>query len=392
MKNKSSVLLKISDLPNKQIEDLGLSFRNIAKKCHDLSKKYKLNNLNNDTPSIDVINNQKKLRRDLSNWVNDPKNLVNCKGEYIGDKYGARITISRTDGLVIHDVETFCRDVKNINNRILGKNNNFIFIRNDVVQQDASNRDFFYSTLDVNKIINSNIQYMIENAYKVKSSSVPSSDQNSILIQYSPNETNDSNVSIESGEMMELHTTRKEFIQASCGKYGYASRLSKSISSINHYVCKNVEGDNGRFIFVRLSYFKFPEPTILDVAAKSGNFSTLITAVKAAGLAQTLSTPGNFTVFAPTNAAFNKLPAGTVNALLNNIPMLRQLLKYHVVAGKVMAADVVKLQFATTLAELNVTVRVENGKVYINDAQVIITDIVASNGVIHVIDSVLSLP
>ena len=116
MKTKTNnSLLSYCDLPNDKIKDLGLSFRNIGKKCHDLSKKYLKND---DTPINEKINNQKKIRRDLSNWVNDPKNLVDSKGKYIGDKYGARITVCITDGLVLHDVETFCRDVRNKNNRI----------------------------------------------------------------------------------------------------------------------------------------------------------------------------------------------------------------------------------------------------------------------------------
>jgi hypothetical protein len=372
MKN-NSILLKTRDLPNEKIKDLGLSFRNIAKRCHNLTKKY--------TTTLD----DNKLRRNLSNWVNDPKNLVDCKGKYIGDKFGARITMCRTDGLVTHDVETFCRDIKNKNNRILGNNNNFIFLRNDVVEPNSANEPLLYSTLNLN-----NIQYKKVNAYKVKSTSLPSSDPNSSLIQYSPNERGDGdNVTIVSGQIIDLYTTRKEVIQSTCGRYGYDSRLSNTTLKLNHYVCKNFESDDGKFIFCRLSYFKFPDPTILDIATLDGRFTTLVTAVKAAGLVETLSGPGPFTVFAPTDAAFSKLPAGTIQALLADIPTLTNILKYHVVAGKVMAANVVNLNVATTVAGLSVFVRVENGNVYINDSQVTITDIVCSNGVIHVIDTVL---
>jgi len=391
MKTKTNnSLLSYCDLPNDKIKDLGLSFRNIGKKCHYLSKKY----IKNDTPPINAINeitnNQKKLRRNLSNWVNDPKNVVDSKGKYIGDKYGAKITICTTDGLVLHDVETFCRDVRNRNSRILGSNNNFVYFKDDFVEPNKANKRYLYSTINVIDVENSNIKYSSVNAYKVKSSSVPSSDPNSSLMQYLPNETADGeNVTIVSGEIMDDHTARKEIIQAACGRYGYAARVSRS-GGLNYYVCKYVEGDDGMSVFCRLSYFKFPDPTVIDVAAADGRFTTLVTAVKAAGLVQTLSSPGPFTVFAPTDAAFSKLPAGTVGALLADVPQLQELLKYHVVAGKVMAADVVKLSFAKTLADgLNVSIRVENGKVFINDSQVIITDIPCANGVIHVIDTVL---
>ena len=132
--------------------------------------------------------------------------------------------------------------------------------------------------------------------------------------------------------------------------------------------------------------------TIVDIAVKDGRFTTLVTALQAAGLADTLKGTGPFTVFAPTDAAFNKLPAGTVDNLLKDIPTLKNILLYHVVSGKVMAADVVKLTSANTLLGKPVTITVSGGNVTINDSKVIQTDIVASNGVIHVIDTVLSPP
>lgn len=395
MKNKSnkSILLSASDLPNDKIKGLGLSFKDIAKKCHEITKKY---SSNKDVSPEQIINSQKVLRRNLSNWVNNPKNLVNSKKEYIGDKFGARITVCTTDGRVLHDVETFCRDVKNVNNRILGNNNNFIFLKNDPVTLDVKNEDIYYSTLNINNIKNS-IKYNNGSAYKVKSSSLPSSDPSSSLLEYSQNETRDGdNVTVsDSGVKLDIHTTRKEMIEAATRKYGYDSRISDTSANINHYVCKYVEDDdNVSSYFYRLSYFNFPPATIVDVAAADGRFKTLVTALKAANLVKTLSGPGPFTVFAPTDAAFAKLPAGTVATLLmpENLDKLQEILKYHVVAGKVMAADVVKLSFAITVAGLSVSVRVENGKVFINDAQVTITDIVASNGVIHVIDTVLLPP
>ncbi len=136
-----------------------------------------------------------------------------------------------------------------------------------------------------------------------------------------------------------------------------------------------------------------PAPqTIVDIAVADGRFTTLVAAVQAAGLVDALSADGPLTVFAPTDDAFAALPEGTVEALLADIPTLTNILLYHVVEGKVMAADVVGLTSATTLLGEDVTVTVEGDTVKINDATVIITDIEASNGVIHVIDTVLLPP
>lgn len=133
--------------------------------------------------------------------------------------------------------------------------------------------------------------------------------------------------------------------------------------------------------------------TIVDLAVADGRFNTLVTAVTAAGLADTLAGEGPFTVFAPTDDAFAALPAGTVEALLNDIPALTDVLLYHVVAGKVMAADVANLTSATTLEGSDINISVTDDGVFLNDTvKVIITDIEASNGVIHVIDSVLLPP
>ena len=137
-----------------------------------------------------------------------------------------------------------------------------------------------------------------------------------------------------------------------------------------------------------------PEPsqTIVDVAVADGRFTTLAAALEAAGLVETLQGEGPFTVFAPTDDAFAKLPEGTVEALLADIPQLTEILTYHVVSGKVMAADVVELDSAVTVNGLPVYVKVADGKVFINGAEVIITDVEADNGVIHVIDSVILPP
>ena len=134
--------------------------------------------------------------------------------------------------------------------------------------------------------------------------------------------------------------------------------------------------------------------TIVDIAVADGRFTTLVAAVQAAGLVDTLSSDGPFTVFAPTDAAFAKLPAGTIEDLLKpeNKQMLTDILLYHVVAGKVLAADVANLTEAQTVLGKNVAVKVDGGKVFINDAEVILTDIQASNGVIHVIDTVILPP
>jgi uncharacterized surface protein with fasciclin (FAS1) repeats len=130
--------------------------------------------------------------------------------------------------------------------------------------------------------------------------------------------------------------------------------------------------------------------TIVDIAAGNPDFSTLVAAVKAAGLVETLSGDGPFTVFAPTNEAFAKLPEGKVDSLLADIPTLKKILTYHVVAGKVMAADVVELESAATVQGDEVKFAVVDGKVKLNDsAMVTATDLEASNGVIHVIDTVL---
>lgn len=133
------------------------------------------------------------------------------------------------------------------------------------------------------------------------------------------------------------------------------------------------------------------DKTVVENAAASDDFTTLVAAVKAAGLAEALSGHGPFTVFAPTNAAFAKLPEGTVESLLKpeNKEKLASILKYHVVAGKVLAKDVVKLDKAKTLEGSEAPIVVDGGKVTIDGAAVVKTDLSSSNGVIHVIDTVI---
>jgi uncharacterized surface protein with fasciclin (FAS1) repeats len=130
---------------------------------------------------------------------------------------------------------------------------------------------------------------------------------------------------------------------------------------------------------------------VVDTAVGAGNFTTLVTAIKAAGLVDTLKGEGPFTVFAPTDHAFAKLPSGTVENLLKpeNKQKLVSILTYHVVPEKVMAADVVKLSHAKTVNGQSLTIKLEGNMVMVDSAKVTKTDIECSNGVIHVIDAVV---
>ena len=136
------------------------------------------------------------------------------------------------------------------------------------------------------------------------------------------------------------------------------------------------------------------DKTIVQNAVNIEGFKTLVAAVKAAGLVDTLSGEGPFTVFAPTDEAFSKLPEGTIAELLKpeNKDKLAGILKYHVVPGSVMAKDVVKLDKAKTAQGQNVRIKVADGKVKVNKANVVKTDVRSSNGVIHVIDKVILPP
>ena len=130
---------------------------------------------------------------------------------------------------------------------------------------------------------------------------------------------------------------------------------------------------------------------IVDTAIEADDFNTLVTAVQEAGLVEALKAEGPYTVFAPTDEAFAALPEGTLDGLLANTDDLRNVLLFHVIEGKVMAEDVLEMDgvMVETLLGEKIEIRIEMGNVYINDAQVIITDIETSNGVIHVIDKVL---
>ena len=133
-------------------------------------------------------------------------------------------------------------------------------------------------------------------------------------------------------------------------------------------------------------------PSIAAVATKTPQLSTLLTLVKKAGLADTLSNPGAYTVFAPTNAAFAKVPKATLDSLAKNPAALKRVLLYHVIAGKVPAAKVVTLRSAKTLAGPTVRIRVMGTTVRINSAAVTKADVRASNGIVHLIDRVLIPP
>ena len=137
------------------------------------------------------------------------------------------------------------------------------------------------------------------------------------------------------------------------------------------------------------SQTKTASNNIVETAVSAGSFTTLVAAVQAADLADTLAGDGPYTVFAPTDEAFAKLPEGTVEALLANPDKLRAILLYHVVPGKVSAADVISLSTATTAQGSDVNIRVADGSVMVNNALVTATDIETSNGVIHVIDTVI---
>ncbi|MCO4747371.1 MAG: fasciclin domain-containing protein [Proteobacteria bacterium] len=149
----------------------------------------------------------------------------------------------------------------------------------------------------------------------------------------------------------------------------------------------DIEADNG--IIHVIDTVLLPPPTITDIAVADDQFSTLVAALTAADLADTLAGEGPYTVFAPTNAAFDALPDGTVSGLLNDIPALTNILLYHVVASKEAAADVVSSNELTTAQGSGAMVSSDSAGVYIAGAKISITDIPARNGVIHVIDSVM---
>jgi len=166
---------------------------------------------------------------------------------------------------------------------------------------------------------------------------------------------------------------------AGYGGHGYQSQNS---NETGHYVKTGMHEGGGKEAAA-------PAGDLVDVAIGAGSFNTLVAAVKAADLVDTLKGEGPFTVFAPTDEAFAKIPQADLDALLADKKKLTAVLTYHVVPGKVMAADVVKLDSAKTVQGESVTIVVSDGGVKVDDANVVKTDIVTSNGVIHVIDTVL---
>lgn len=128
---------------------------------------------------------------------------------------------------------------------------------------------------------------------------------------------------------------------------------------------------------------------IVDTAVNAGSFQTLVRAIQAAGLVDTLKSPGSFTVFAPTDEAFGKLPAGTIDSLLKDIPALKQILTYHVVSGRAIATDLIKLDCVTTVEGSKLKIDASEGNLKVGNAKVITPDLEADNGVIHAIDTVL---
>jgi uncharacterized surface protein with fasciclin (FAS1) repeats len=136
-----------------------------------------------------------------------------------------------------------------------------------------------------------------------------------------------------------------------------------------------------------------PMADIMDIFTSDGRFTTLLTAIDAAGLADTLRSPGPFTVFAPTDSAFAKLPPGTVESLLADVPTLKNILLFHVAPGKMMASDMATMKKAATALGDSVSIMVmPDGKIMVNDANIVESDIEAKNGVIQVIDKVLMPP
>ncbi|MBW4592446.1 MAG: fasciclin domain-containing protein [Brasilonema angustatum HA4187-MV1] len=130
-------------------------------------------------------------------------------------------------------------------------------------------------------------------------------------------------------------------------------------------------------------------PDLVDTAINAGNFNTLVKAVVAAELVDIFKSPGPYTVFAPTDEAFNKLPPGTLDSLLQDIHKLKNILMYHVAYGDAMYEDLIEIDHAETLEGSIVAIDSADGKVKVNDANVVKTDIITDNGVIHVIDAVL---
>ncbi len=167
------------------------------------------------------------------------------------------------------------------------------------------------------------------------------------------------------------------------------SALNHSNAARFHHAVYYSAGDMNRGAFKKAAHHgSKASMDIVDTAASAGSFNTLVTAIKAAGLVDTLKGKGPFTVFAPTDEAFAKIPKDDLNALLKDKKALTRVLTYHVVPGKVKASDVVKLESVDTVEGQSIAIDASSG-VKVNNAKVIKTDIMTGNGVIHVIDTVL---
>lgn len=162
-------------------------------------------------------------------------------------------------------------------------------------------------------------------------------------------------------------------------------------SYLSEMVVKDILGINVEYVDGRANLTKAMKMDIVETAVASGDFKTLVAAINAADLAMALKGEGPFTVFAPTDAAFANLPAGTVESLImpENKDQLVDILKYHVVSGNYMAADVAKMEKLMMLDGKDAMIEMKDGKVMIDGATIIMTDIAASNGTIHVIDAVM---
>jgi hypothetical protein len=273
-KNKCKIdgsLDTLCDIPSQKINGLNLSFREIGKRGDILICNYVFENLNKADQAIVISNTiqnpaaifdiQTKLRRILSNWVNDPKNLTDSDGKYFGDKYGARVLVCSSDGTVLHDVQTFCKDV--IKNRV-GVANNYIlsiFSSNNTPVEGTINTPLYRT---INLVANPEVingAFGFKKTYKIGSSTLPTSDPSKEKLQYNVYEPELLPVTVVSETIIDLHTTRKEIIQASLGRYGYNARRSDTINTFNWYVARKWGNELftnlGTLYYFRLSYFEF---------------------------------------------------------------------------------------------------------------------------------------
>ena len=202
-------------------------------------------------------------------------------------------------------------------------------------------------------------------------------------------------------EILLYHVVGKKIMAGDVTKIKTAETANKKTLSIstndatvyinNAKVTKaDIKAENG--VIHVIDSVLIPPKNIVEAAGHAGQFKTLLAAVKAAGLVDTLKSKGPFTLFAPTDEAFAKLPEGTVEALLADIPKLKEILLYHVVGKKIMAGDVTKIKTAETANKKTLSISTNDATVYINNAKVTIANIEAGNGVIHVINSVLIPP